>query len=142
MPGEILHLHAAKIGGAVYFRMVSEQESCNHKKGVLSIMLRMFEHLGRAREPLTFIRDNEDFFMRVTINKLDEKVNGLTRYTDGATYVNEQLFRDRYGAYVPWSGMSTGGKTVLNVFYNPELCFNTAECGENAAADLKNLKQG
>ncbi len=78
--------------------------------------LRLLVHMGRKPEGLQIVLDNEDFFMKHTIHLLDERVNGLTKYTDGAIYVNERYFKDRFGAFVPWFDMSTGGKTILNIF--------------------------
>ena len=104
--------------------------------------LRLMSHLGRAKGHLQVVYDNEDFFVKHTIKMIDERVNGLTRYTDGAVYEDAACFRDRFGHSVPWFDMSTGGKTVLNVFYNPHICFSQCECGENACADLKNLTEG
>ena len=86
--------------------------------------LRLLTHMGKKQEGLQVVLDNEDFFMK---------------HTDGATYIDQRYFRDRYGAYVPWFDLSTGGKTVLNIFYNPQICFSQRECGENACADIKNL---
>lgn len=94
--------------------------------------LRLMGHLGRAKGQLQVVYDNEDFFVKHTIKMIDECVNGLTRYTDGAVYEDKTCFRDRFGHSVPWFDMSTGGKTVLNVFYNPDICFSQCECGENA----------
>ena len=104
--------------------------------------LRLLAHMGKKQEGLQVVLDNEDFFMKNTINQLDERVNGLTKHTDGATYIDQRYFRDRFGAYVPWFDLSTGGKTVLNIFYNPQICFSQRECGENACADIKNLTHG
>lgn len=80
--------------------------------------------------------------MNVTYNKLDERVAGLLANTDGAVYLNSSQFTDKYGVTVPWLNLSTGGMTILNIFYNEDCCFDTLECGRNALTDLKNLKHG
>ena len=49
--------------------------------------LRLMSHLGRAKGHLQVVYDNEDFFVKHTIKMIDERVNGLTRYTYGAVYV-------------------------------------------------------
>ena len=40
--------------------------------------LRLMSYLGRAKGQLQFVKH--------TIKMIDERVNGLTRYTDGAVY--------------------------------------------------------
>lgn len=48
--------------------------------------LRLMSYLGRAKGQLQVVHDNEDFFVKHAIKMIDERVNGLTRYTDGAVY--------------------------------------------------------
>lgn len=48
--------------------------------------LRLMSYLGRAKGQLQVVYDNEDFFVKHTIKMIDERVNGLIWYTDGAVY--------------------------------------------------------
>ena len=88
------------------------------------------------------VEDNEKFFSAVTIHKLDADVNRLLKHTDQCTYHDEYGFNDRFGWTLPWQCLSTGGKTVLNAYYNPDKVFNGIECGNNAAADAAQLPHG
>lgn len=105
-------------------------------------MLHLYNDKQDIPEGIEYVRDNVQFFMDVTYNKLDERVNGLLKNTDGAVYLNPEQFTDKWGNTVSWLDLSTGGKTVLNIFYNENYCFDTLECGRNALTDLKNLRQG
>ncbi|WP_367568247.1 hypothetical protein [Lacrimispora sp.] len=88
------------------------------------------------------IWDNREFFNITTVKKLDAQVDNLLNYTDRAKYIDEHRFRDKFGYDVPWRGLSTGGMTVLNIFYNPDKVFSLAECGRNALIDVRLLTQG
>lgn len=104
--------------------------------------LRLMFHPERAAEKLSIIRDNDSFFMTTTINKLDETLDGLTKHAENAVYVDEAYYENADGIRMPWHTLSIGSKTVLNVFYNPELCFDQIECNSDACANLKNLTKG
>lgn len=88
------------------------------------------------------VKDNESYFNRVTINKLDTRVNGILRNTDACTYVDSMKFKDRFGYDLRWYSLSTGGKTVLNAFYNPDKAFDCVECGKSALIDATHLESG
>ncbi|MDO4302213.1 MAG: hypothetical protein Q4D26_12625 [Clostridia bacterium] len=104
--------------------------------------LRLFSDICYVPKDMKVVFDNEDYFMRYTVPKLDERINGILKHTDGAEYIDKMSFKDKFGYRVPWVGLSTGGKTILNIYCNPDVCFDTLECSLNALADLKNLRQG
>lgn len=105
-------------------------------------MLDLYQSWKIVPGNLEIIEDNANYFMTHTIDMLDKRVNGILNTTDGAVFVNKEQFKDKHGNTVPWFGLSTGGMTVLNVLYNPDKCFNLAECGVNALLDLLNVTQG
>lgn len=88
---------------------------------------------------MEYIRDNIAYFMLNTRKKLDYRATELLRYIDQATYVDSDIFNDRFGRGLYWSNLSTGGMTVLNVFYNPEVCFDCKEAGDNAHATINSM---
>lgn len=102
-------------------------------------MLHLYSDKECIPEGIKYIRDNVRYFIDVTINKLDSRVDKLLPLTDGAVYLNKDYFTDKYGCSVPWIDLSTGGMTLLNIFYNDDCCFDTLECGRNALTDLKNF---
>lgn len=93
-------------------------------------------------EDCEIVTDNRKFFVDVTIDKLDNRVDNLLRNTDKAKYKDDIMFTDRFGYNVPWRCLSTGGMTILNIFYNPDKIFRTDECGLNAVEDILLLNQG
>lgn len=105
-------------------------------------MLRLMFRTDSAKEKLQVVTDNDSFFMANTINKLDDSLNGKTAHAENATYVDEFTFEDKDGRRLPWYDLSIGSKTVLNVFYNPEICFSQVECDSAALGNLKNLTEG
>lgn len=105
-------------------------------------MLHLYSDKDCIPDDIMYVRDNVKFFAETTVDKLDERVDALLRLTDGAKYFNKYYFIDKFGCSVPWIGLSTGGKTILNIFYNEDCCFDTLECGKNALTDLKNLSVG
>ena len=55
--------------------------------------MRSFDFVPKEME---IIRDNRDYFRRYTVDKLDTRVNGSLGHTDGAVYVDNTRFRDKY----------------------------------------------
>lgn len=88
---------------------------------------------------MEYVRDNPNYFMKHTRKKLDDRATKLLSYIDEATYVDTDIFNDRFGRGLYWSNLSCGGMTVLNVFYNPEVCFDCFECGTNAEATINSM---
>lgn len=104
--------------------------------------LSLYQTRSCVPSSIEYVKNNRAYFVEKTIRVLDHRVDGLLKNTDGAVYFDQYRFIDKYGVGVPWINLSTGGMTVLNVFYNPDVCFDTLECGENALTDLKNLHEG
>lgn len=104
--------------------------------------LRLMFHPERANGSLQVVTDNDSYFMTVTINKLDEQVDGLTPHTEQATYVDNMYYEDKDSNRLPWYKLSIGSKTVLNAFYNPDVCFSQVECDKRTCGNLKRLTQG
>lgn len=104
--------------------------------------LRLMFHPERASSKLDIVTDNDSYFMTVTIGKLDETLDGLTKHAENAVYVDENYYETGDGVRLPWYTLSIGSKTVLNAFYNPDVCFSQIECNTTSCGDLKNLTQG
>ena len=67
--------------------------------------MRSFDFVPKEME---IIRDNRDYFRRYTVDKLDTRVNGSLGHTDGAVYVDNTRFRDKYG-YIFLTELTCGG---------------------------------
>lgn len=90
----------------------------------------------------TVIIDNRRYFAEYTLSKLNDEMNGLLKHTDGATYYKTGMLIDKFGIGFPAVGLSSGGMTVLNIYYNPDVLFSTIECGDNALVDIRCLTRG
>lgn len=63
---------------------------------------------------------------------------------DGGSYVDSSQFLDRSktGVNIYLDCLSTGSKTLLNIYYSSDKCFNVMECGNNARCLLPQIKDG
>lgn len=93
-------------------------------------------------EDVECVDDNVEYFNKVTLHKLTSDVNKLLRHTDKCTYQDTQYYKDQFEHSLPWYTLSTGGMTVLNVYYNPGVAFNGIDCGLNALSDAALLPEG
>ena len=105
-------------------------------------MVKFYTEMCDVPDGLEVVRDNEEYFARVTIKKLDVSVGALLKHTDKCSYVDSRRFKDRFGYDLPWRSLSTGGKTVLNAYYSPDKVFSCIECGQNALIDATHLSEG
>lgn len=96
-------------------------------------------------EKVCAITNNDLFFDKVTASKLDDRaVRMVSEIDDADLFLDRGRVRKRN---VPASegllmDISTGCKTVLNVMYNPRLCFSTIECGTNALWKIIRMNEG
>lgn len=105
-------------------------------------MVKFYTDMCDVPEDLEVVKDNEEYFSRVTIKKVDESASNLLPHTDRCKYVDSRRFKDRFGYDLPWRSLSTGGKTVLNAYYSPDKVFSCIECGQNALIDATHLDRG
>lgn len=115
-------------------------ESVSRKDDIMSLMV--YRCKSDVPENEKVITDNETYFLDNTVPLLDERVNDIIRDIDGGTYFDKGRWIDRFGTALYWNSLSTGGKTALNIFYNPDIIFSTIECGENAHAAITMLGRG
>jgi hypothetical protein len=104
--------------------------------------LHLYVNLEDVPQEKEIIEDNRKFFTEVTIDKLDKRVDNLLKHTDEASFIDNRMFKDKFGYNVAWRGLSSGGMTALNVFYNEDKVFSLCECGRNALIDVRLLTRG
>lgn len=84
---------------------------------------------------LTVIKNNNRFFDTTTYPKVDERCRDIVQLIDKST-VSPDLTKVSSNVFnlppVPLSEISAGSKTLLNILYNPTLCFDLHECGRFA----------
>lgn len=85
---------------------------------------------------------NDGYFLKTLVTDSDFSRNVIS-VIDGGRYKDTDKFYSRDGEdVVNLSNLSTGSKTLLNVYYNPDKCFNIIECGNNARCLLPQIKNG
>lgn len=90
-----------------------------------------------------YVRGNDLFFDSYTL-KDDDITKTVLMDIDKAEYHSPTTFigRDTGLGALNKNLLSTGCKTVLNVIYNPDKCFDVIECGQNALSLIRYIRQG
>ena len=90
-----------------------------------------------------FVDYNDMFFQSLALRD-DEMTKTILQNIDNAEYASEDMIigRDKKIGALNKSCLSTGCKTLLNIIYNPNVCFDVAECGRNALEMLSVIKDG
>lgn len=103
-------------------------------------------YLTRDEVPknLAFIEVNDIYFNGYTkIGNSNFEANVLSAI-DSASRVSDFIFKGRseHLGGLDKSLLSTGTKTLLNIFNNPNACFSVVECGDNALEFLCDISEG
>lgn len=106
--------------------------------------LHLYTDLKFIPKDMELIRRNDDFFNVYTSLQNDLYTNKALHEIEQAEYNSTDTFISRvkrFGALFK-QFISTGTKTVLNIYYNQDKCFDTAECGDNAIEFLLKYGEG
>lgn len=86
---------------------------------------------------------NDIYFNRHTSQNLDLEAKRIITEIDGATLCEKYKIVSKFQKEVlNIDRLSTGCKTALNIYYNPEIVFSIKECGDNAIDVIYDLQQG
>lgn len=90
-----------------------------------------------------YVNDNDKLFVPTDFGKLDF-VKDVICYVDKGSYESGLYFlgRDKDIGLLSLSCLSTGSKTLINIFNNPDKCFDISCCGTNAKLMLGKLHSG
>ena len=89
------------------------------------------------------IINNDIFFNRTTVEVLDSKAAEIIMKIDGAEMIDKYTIQSKFdGNTLNIDKLSTGCKTALNIFYNPNNVFDIRECGDNALDLIYTLPSG
>lgn len=93
---------------------------------------------------LKFININDSFFDVYTQLSDDDLCKEILLKIDKAEYNTPFTFfgRTKILGNLNKSMLSTGTKTLLNIINHPDICFNVAECGNNALQFLPKIQNG
>lgn len=91
---------------------------------------------------IPFERYNDKFFIGMQL-KDDAFVRMLLSEIDDCEYSSKTAaFSRKFNMLIPKDSLSTGCKTLLNIYMNPDMCFDMSECGYNAINLLGKFKSG
>ena len=90
-----------------------------------------------------YVKYNDEFF---DANKdalvMDDTIRYLLKKIDGSAYESGTTMRTRYGEFLDIENSSTGCKTAINVYLNPDKIIDCMECGANALVEILKLGRG
>lgn len=90
------------------------------------------------------VKNNDVFFNSNTYLNNSDIEKEVLKDIDNVEYVSESAFKGKFikGVAVLKNFLSTGVKTLLNIEKNPDICFDTIECGQNVLYQLSRLHSG
>ena len=93
---------------------------------------------------ITLINDNDTFFDLHTYLIDCEFIRYIIEEIDGSGYVDTETFKSGFNDdIIPRTYLSTGAKTIINVYHHPKnYCFNLTCCGNNALEALFSIRDG
>ena len=105
-------------------------------------MLHLYNEDEIEQNSSLVIRDVEDAFLGIQLVD-DKTTRQILKAVDGATCLNGNTVKDRYGISIYTSRLSTGCKAALCVHYLKDKIIDLVECGYNARdAVILNCKEG
>ena len=92
---------------------------------------------------MQYVNYNDQFFQWMYLHD-DETTKTILREIDRARYNSKTTFigRDKDLGVLNKEYLSSGCKTLLNILYNPDKCFDISLCGNNALSLLRLIKNG
>ena len=106
-------------------------------------MITIFKNKQDIPQNMEYIELNDLYFVQNTVSKIDERADKIIECIDGARLVSKYKISSGFNDVVlDIDKLSSGCKTVLNVFYCPEKVFCLKECGNNALDLLYGFDKG
>lgn len=91
---------------------------------------------------IPYILSNDNHFSLTSLKNTELEALVL-KTVDKAEFVDSRTVQTRTkGVKVPKEYLSTGVKTLLNIICCPDMCFDLAECGNNALCCLPYIHEG
>lgn len=106
-------------------------------------MITIFKNKKDIPQEKEYIELNDIFFNQNTAGRLDERAVRLIETIDDSKLLSKYKIQSRFDDIaLNTDKLSTGCKTVLNVFYYPDKVFCLKECGNNALEVLYDFDKG
>ena len=105
--------------------------------------LTIYKYREDIPEDIKYIKDSNLLFAVTPLSNCSFTKTVL-KEIDSADYVNEKVFLGRTKSFgnLFKECLSSGAKTLLNIYHHPEMCFDLCQCGNNALSLLPLLKNG
>jgi hypothetical protein len=106
--------------------------------------LNVYRKIEDIPHNMKYIKCNDMYFDSGSIIGDSEFEKNVIRTIDGAEYINKNIFKSRFEEYgnLDKLHLSTGSKTALNIYQNPNICFDVCECGNNVLSLIVKLNVG
>jgi hypothetical protein len=106
--------------------------------------LNIYTDIDDIPEKMRYIKCNDAFFDAEGIIGEDIFCREVLRDIDGAEYVDNYTFKSRFDNFgnLDKIHLSTGSKTALNIYQNPNICFDVCECGNNVLCKILKIING
>lgn len=86
---------------------------------------------------------NDDLFeLQYDSVRIDDNIAKLIFRIDKSKYLGEGKIETRFGEIIGINYLSTGCKTAINVYNNPDTVINCIEAGTNALEEIIKMKNG
>lgn len=106
-------------------------------------MLNIYKNKHDIPENSQLIMINDIFFNKHTVHQMDSKAAAIIRKIDGAVQKGHyQILSGLNSELLNIDKLSSGCKTALNIYYNPDKVFSLKECGDNALDVIYTLNTG
>lgn len=106
-------------------------------------MITIYKAKKDIPQDMEYVELNDVFFNKNTVLVLDDNAKKIVEQIDEAQLEGKFKIKSKFnGVILDVDCLSTGCKTVLNVFYFPQKVFCMKECGDNALEVLYALKHG
>ena len=106
-------------------------------------MITIFKNKRDIPQDKEYVELNDIFFNQNTAGKLDGKAAKFIEQIDDSKLLSKYKIRSRFeDITLNTDQLSTGCKTVLNIFYYPDKVFRLKECGNNALEIVYGFEKG
>lgn len=108
--------------------------------------LHVYRRVEDLPKGMKYVKENDTYFnMRGSLDKDDILQVNILRDIEKAEIISDKTVKGENYDILGSTGLkdlSTGTKTLLNINSNPDICFDTIECGDNVLEYLRHFNKG